>query len=186
MFEVIDIDRKNIFILEDKDVYKDIINICFKSAILKTHNTYNSWKKRNKNEIFYNLIVGDVAKKIIGTYLKQNGITCIDYDEIRNDNFKLPDHFDLKYNNIQIEVKSSIEKYTLDLNTLLNNRRIINNHHHNHINKSEVIIQVFFMPSKLNMIKHLDIILNSEFSKESTRGIANFVFNHLQPLVVGY
>ena len=56
--------------------------------------------------------MGDIAKLCYKNFLEANNIVVIDYDQIRNDKFKNPDKFDLKINEIELEIKSSLEKYT--------------------------------------------------------------------------
>ena len=114
----------------------------------KGERTYDRFKKRYSLEKFMNLFPGDLAKNLFRMSVKNNfGIELLDYDRIRKDNFENNDLFDLKYKTknceIEIEVKSSIEKYSRGKEILINNRRIII---FNKRGIKDVIAQVLFIP----------------------------------------
>ena len=116
------------------------------NSIKKIDNTINTWQKRNKIQILSDFLIGDLAKLCYKKFLIDNNLNVTDFDSVRQDNFKNHDRFDLSYSNNNIEVKSSLEKYTCDLEMIVNKRRIIDNKYSTHINKANVILQVFFCP----------------------------------------
>jgi hypothetical protein len=109
----------------------------------KKNNTANTWQSgRSEFKKFTDLFPGDLAKNIVRYEAKKNGIEFIDYDKIRTDNFMYNDKYDLSYTNKFIEVKSSIEKYSNALVTLINSRRFIV---YPNREISDLIFQVFYV-----------------------------------------
>lgn len=188
-------------IVESEDVYW-----ASHTAYLKTKNTYDSWQKRTDFQRFINIFFGDLAKNLIKENIilslnkefdieDQNNLNnfLIEYDLIRQDGFLKPDKFDLLFNNnktkLEIEVKSSIEKYiqTFDRIDDLNNRRIIVNVGNEHEHFSDVVIQVIFMSQRNQLDKLNERFKNYRFNNEN---IDNYLSNLLKidfkSLFVGY
>jgi len=110
--------------------------------------TFDKFKNRTSFERFMNLFTGDLAKNLFRKLVEDKfGINLIDYDQIRKDNFEKYDLFDLKYETenceIEIEVKSSVEKYSRDKDNLIEKRRIIV---YDEKGIKDIIVQVLFIP----------------------------------------
>ncbi|MCF7559410.1 hypothetical protein L3X39_02085 [Sabulilitoribacter multivorans] len=121
------------------------VNFAFITSYKKSNkeNTANTWQpKRSPFKKFTDLFPGDLAKNIVRFLLEQKNLIIQDYDKIRTDNFRFNDKFDLKFNNKEIEVKSSIEKYSNDIQNLIVNRRYIV---YPNRNISDLIFQVFYI-----------------------------------------
>jgi hypothetical protein len=124
---------------------KDEIDFAYHTAYQKSinRNTANTWQKnRSGFRKFTDLFAGDLAKNLVRNWLKQQHITVIDYDQIRTDNFNKPDEFDLKHHQIIIEVKSSIEKHSSEIENLLEKRRFII---YPQKEFADIIVQVFYV-----------------------------------------
>lgn len=154
------------------------------TAYFKTKNTFDSWQKRTICKRFTNIFLGDLAKNIFKTYIMllrpyyfKNNI--IEYDLVRTDWFKNPDKFDLKIVNnnkeCTIEVKSSGEKYSNDINKLLD-RRIIINFGNEHQHFECMVVQILFVPKNLNFFKNED---HFECKNSSDQYFNNFVNNYI-------
>lgn len=96
------------FSVPDTVINKTIVTTIRKYLYTIQNLTYN----RTPVELLDNLFMGDFAKNSLFYYLKDvNRKNVVDYDEIRTDNFELPDPgWDIMSldNNLKIEVKSSI------------------------------------------------------------------------------
>jgi len=125
--------------------YPDELRFAFTTAKLKAdkRNTQDTWQlDRSSFRKFTDLFPGDLAKNLVRRFFDSKAIMLIDYDKIRTDNFEQHDLFDLKHNELRIEVKSSIEKRTNSIDFIVEKRRIII-----YANKplSDITIQVFFL-----------------------------------------
>lgn len=143
---------------EDKDL-KEEIEFAKHTAEEKSkgNRTYDKFKERTSFERFMNLFPGDLAKNLFRKELnKRFGINLVDYDKIREDRFEKFDLFDLKIEiesqEIEIEVKSSIEKSLLNSNKnkLIEYRRIII---YNERGIKDIIVQVLFVPKDEKCLK---------------------------------
>lgn len=109
----------------------------------KKDNTANTWQAgRSEFKKFTDLFPGDLAKNIVRYTARNHGIILVDYDKIRTDNFQYNDKFDLTYEGKYFEVKSSIEKYSNALSTLIDGRRFIV---YPNREISDLIFQVFYV-----------------------------------------
>ncbi len=176
----------------NRDLRKEEINWSYKTAIKKTKNTRDSWKNRSDIQRFLDIFLGDLAKNLVIFKLKEiyPKIEIIEYDKIRKDDFKNPDLYDFKINNLDIEIKSSIEKYTKDISIMKKTRNIIFNKNNEHEKISDFVFQVFFLPDDLKFLKSIsDGKFNNynleEFVKEKMKEvlklevyIAGFVNKH--------
>lgn len=139
---------------------KNSIMWALETAEKKACNTFDSWKKRTIEQRFLDIFIGDLAKCIVKRELISRFPKIVDYlteyDLVRRDNFKNNDEFDLKVLNIyNIEIKSSFEKYSTDLNIINNSRNIIVNKNNCHENQSDFIFQVIYIHSDLNWFKKI-------------------------------
>lgn len=140
------------------DEMKRCSNWAFKTAYNKANYTFDSWQKRpNKYSKFVDIYYGDFAKNIVKSFLLEMNpkLEIEEYDEIRTDDFKEHDLFDLRLKGKKIEVKSSLEKYLNNLDSIYNDRRIIINVNGYHQTLSDFVVQVFFIPIDL---KHYEKI----------------------------
>lgn len=138
------ITKKDIIKIKILDI-TDEANFAFVTSIKKSkkENTANTWQsKRSSFKKFTDLFPGDLAKNIVRFILEQKGLIVQDYDKIRTDDFRFNDKFDLKFKDKEIEVKSSIEKYSNDIENLIVNRRYIV---YPNRNISDLIFQVFYV-----------------------------------------
>ncbi|ABS44544.1 hypothetical protein JJD26997_0952 [Campylobacter jejuni subsp. doylei 269.97] len=141
--------------------HKKELEWAVKTASLKVNNTVDSWQQRTIYKRFTNIFLGDLAKNIFKTFLITENVNLkeklIEYDEIRTDNFKNKDEFDLRiYKNdkyCNFEVKSSGEKYSNNYNDLLK-RNIIVNYGNIHQHLECAIIQIIFVPNNLSFFKN--------------------------------
>lgn len=174
--------------------YRDELNFAFKTAKLKANkdNTQNTWQsERSSFRKFTDLFPGDLAKNVVRRFFDAKSITLIDYDKIRTDNFEQHDLFDLKHNELVIEVKSSVEKTSNFLNDIIKKRRIII-----YPNKrlSEIIIQVFYLfkddscKSFLNDMEKLaeDLFKEKYHIHDETDFTRKFVACSPEAFIMGY
>lgn len=165
----------------------DLIRDAYRISNKKINFTVNTWQKRTKLQILSDFWVGDLAKIVVKNYLQENGLLVTDYDSIRTDNFKLADQFDLKVNDLEIEIKSSIEKYSKDLTLIINKRRIIDNKHLSHENQSNIVIQVFFVPKDLNIAKKFETeMANLAWNNENIKKIAKILELQFEIYIMGW
>lgn len=151
------------FFMLDVNQHISEIEWALRTAYLKTNNTIDTWQNRSQCKRFTNLFLGDLAKNLFKTFIinqrPQYENFIVEYDLIRSDEFRNRDEFDLKIvNNGQecnIEVKSSGEKYSNNINSLLS-RRIIINFGNQHQHFECVAVQVMFVPSNLTFFQNED------------------------------
>lgn len=136
-------------------INKKEVDWAYMTAIRKLDNTNDSWKKRSKIQRFMDIFVGDLAKNLVVSELFKlyPKINIEEYDKIREDNFINSDLFDIKINGFEIEIKSSVEKYTKNINAIKNARNIIFNKNNIHEKLNDFIFQVFFIPNDLSFFK---------------------------------
>lgn len=145
--------------------YKTELEWAKKTAYSKTCNTIDTWQKRSDCKRFTNLFLGDLAKNIFKKFIleirPQFVENIVEYDLIRNDDFRNPDQFDLRVEKdnqyCNIEVKSSAEKSIQNINELVNKRRIIINIGNQHQHFECFAVQVLFVPENLDFFKNEDI-----------------------------
>lgn len=152
MFRKINIGSGYIYCVEKDDSLKENAKWGMTTALNKASYTIDTWQKRpNKFSKFVDIYYGDYAKNIVKSFLlffcKNLDIT--EYDLIRTDDFKEHDLFDLKHSGKEIEIKSSLEKYTNSIVKIYNKRRIIININSPHETVSDFVVQVFFVPDDL-------------------------------------
>ena len=150
MFEKINI-LNSYFYKCDNKLIKDEINWAYITAKNKFNFTKDFWPRGCLTR-FFDFFFGDLAKNIVKVFLlSQNpNLKIIEYDQVRIDNFEKPDEYDLKIGDFEIEVKSSLEKYTDKLETMLNERRIIIGLYKPNEPIPDYRVQVFFIPMKLD------------------------------------
>jgi len=141
----------------NRELRSSEIEWSYRTAIKKTKNTKDSWKKRSDVQRFLDIFLGDLAKNLIIFKLKENypKINIIEYDRIRKDNYINPDLYDFKIENLEIEVKSSIEKYTKNIDIIKNTRNIIFNKNNEHEKESDFVFQIFFIHNDLKFLKSI-------------------------------
>ncbi|HEC1770836.1 hypothetical protein UPTC5105_00827 [Campylobacter lari] len=177
------------FIVND---YKKELMWATKTALLKANNTVDSWQQRTIYKRFTNIFLGDLAKNILKTFLITENASLkdelIEYDEIRTDNFKNKDEFDLrihknnKYYNF--EVKSSGEKYLNNHNGLLN-RNIIINYGNIHQHFEWAVVQIMFIPNDLSFFKNEDYFAES-LDIFVEKYLQDFISANVLAYIVGY
>lgn len=158
MFTKIRTDNGYVYKVDSSEQRVKCAEWAYKTAIAKANYTADTWQKRpNKYAKFVDIYYGDYAKNLLKLFILSNNSesTVTEYDEVRTDDFKYHDLYDLMICDSTIEVKSSLEKYTSDLNRIYNGRRIIINVNSPHENLSDFVVQVFFVPSDL---KHYESI----------------------------
>lgn len=177
------VEALNVSVDEKLDCIRDAYRVSRK----KVKYTANTWKKRTDMQILSDHWVGDFAKQTVKLYLQSQNLSVIDYDDVRDDGFKRPDMFDLTYNGIEIEIKSSVEKYTTNLIDIINKRRIIDNKYSSHVNHSNIIVQVFFIPKKAIIGKKFEMEVGSlPFNDDSIRKIATILQNQFDVYIMGW
>jgi hypothetical protein len=113
--------RSRFIKMEQTFFNKDVIELPFNEDIANKSyiNSIKKFKYTMKNksydrtpiELFDNILMGDIAKNSFLNCLRDQGYNCVDYDEIREDNFENNDPgWDIKIGSkkVCIEVKSSI------------------------------------------------------------------------------
>ena len=118
------------------EVTPQVINKTVNNTIEKyLYTILNMGYSRTPVELLDNIFMGDFAKNLIYKYLAQQSINIEDYDEIRTDNFQNPDNgWDLKVNNLKIEVKSS----AIPKSDIVNNNKLSKNTFQNILNNRDV------------------------------------------------
>ena len=190
-YETIEIENKLIEKINFTDTQKKaIIKKAINLSLQKVENTINSWQKRNKLQILSDFLLGDIAKLCYKNFLEANNIVVIDYDQIRNDKFKNPDKFDLKINVIELEIKSSLEKYTIDLSTIVNKRRIIDNKNSCHEREHDIVCQVFFVPKILTGLQkskeYEENMKSLDYNNENKIKMCNLILNEFDIYLLGW
>ena len=179
----------------DMNEHNKEIDWAFKTAKAKTENTINSYKQRTPLEKFANIFLGDFAKNLVKTFLinevKESGKYLVEYDLIRKDNFKYHDKYDLKFKDenqsFSIEVKSSGEKYSKNVDNLFN-RRIIINKNNIHEKVEPIVFQIIFVPRDLNFFKDETLEKYKDFDFENAIKFykEEFISQDIKPYIVGY
>lgn len=165
----------------------------FKTAYLKTKNTIDTWQQRSPCKRFTNIFLGDLAKNLFKSFIlfyRPHFMKfVVEYDIMRNDNFSQADEYDLRIINnntfYNIEIKSSGEKYTHDINSLLNNRRIVVNVNNIHQHFEDFLIQVMFVPTDLNFFKNENFDCK-DFELFCRKYLQNFYSQNITAYIVGY
>jgi hypothetical protein len=172
----------------------DEVNFAFQTSDIKSrkNNTANTWQSgRSEFKKFTDLFPGDLAKNIVRYAASKEGIEFIDYDKIRTDNFQYNDKFDLSLKNQFIEVKSSVEKYTNSLTTLVSSRRFIV---YPNREISDLIFQVFYIFESFegknfftDMEKLTDIQFQEKYNINSKKSfIDNFMKYSPKGCIMGF
>lgn len=141
----------------------DAIAWAHETALKKCSYTQDSWQNRSPCKRFTNIFLGDLAKNLIMKFLRDElrlpDASLVEYDRIRTDGFKCNDMFDLAINSVggrkNIEVKSSGEKFSGNLDKLME-RRIIVNMNNVHTHFEWLAVQVLFVPENLSFFKNED------------------------------
>ncbi|WP_308574761.1 hypothetical protein [uncultured Fusobacterium sp.] len=151
--EIVDTQKNFFFYTLNVNECQNEISWAKETALKKTNNTFDSWQNRTSTKRFTNIFQGDLAKNIIKKFICSNipKLSLIEYDKVRTDNFIDKDLYDLKFQNFEIEVKSSAEKQNLTLVDFYNRRRIIINKNNCHEHNFFMTFQVFYKP-KFNFI----------------------------------
>ena len=178
--------------LIDESVHDFCLALATETALKKLRNTADTWQNRHPNAKVMDLLFGDYAKNIVKQYLYliMPDIDIIEYDQIRTDDFVNRDLFDLKVGNDEIEVKSSLEKYSRNLNTINNDRNIIINRHYSHISNAKYIFQVFYIPNNLSSfisMEAINLINSQEFNSEIFENhIKDFSLSKMDVFICGW
>lgn len=159
MFKKINVSSSYFYVVEKDESIIKASNWAYKTAFLKSNYTEDTWQKRpNKYSKFVDIYYGDFAKNIVKAFLlnKNSDLDLIEFDLVRDDDFKNHDDYDLKLAGKEIEIKSSLEKYSKSTLTLLDNRRIIVNVGGSHETISDFVVQVFFVPNNLRRFEYIE------------------------------
>lgn len=175
----------------DNENYTRCLEWAVFTANEKLKNTADTWQLRNPNAKIVDILSGDLAKNIVKQFIEENSEhEVIEFDAIRDDNFVNTDAFDLMIGEYEIEVKSSLEKYSKDVNILYTKRNIIINQHHSHLTKSRYIFQVFYVPNDLSSFKKIEKLNkngDAEFSTELFENHLNlFALENLDVYICGW
>lgn len=148
MFKKINV-RNSYFYKVNVTNLKEDLNWAYITASNKFNHTMDHWSRGCLTK-FFDFYFGDLAKNIVKKFIisKDNLLRIVEYDQVREDNFEKPDLYDLMIGNLEIEVKSSLEKYTNNLDDIYINRRIIIGLYTTNINVPDYRIQVFFVPNE--------------------------------------
>ena len=178
--------------LVDESIHDFCLILAKETALKKLRNTADTWQSRHPNAKIMDLLFGDYAKNIVKQYLylMMPDVDIIEYEQIRTDNFVNRDLFDLKIGNDEIEVKSSLEKYSRNLNTINTDRNIIINRHYSHISNAKYIFQVFYIPNNLSSfisMEAINLTNSKEFSSEIfTNHIQDFSLSKMDVFICGW
>lgn len=148
MFKKIKID-KSYFYQVNKELIKEELNWAYNTAQAKFIYTIDYWERGCLTK-FFDIYFGDLAKNIIKSFIERNTkMNILEFDRVRTDQFTKHDQYDLMIRNHEIEVKSSLEKYTNNLFDLYNKRRIIIGLYKQNEIVPDYRVQVFFIPIKI-------------------------------------
>lgn len=178
MFEKMSFDGGYFYKLLQLDDTKGIFDWAEETAKAKVEHTMDSWQTRNsKFAKFVDIYYGDLAKNVVRKFIENNieGIEIVEYDKIRNDDFKNHDLFDLKINNKKVEIKSSLEKKLSQPKDLFYSRRIIINLNNMHQTISDFVIQVFYVPDDINHYIEIEKMNNEANDQEFEKNCKNEV-----------
>lgn len=170
------------------NIHDEDIEWAFFTSVSKLDNTFDSWKKRSDNQRFLDIFIGDLAKNIVKRNLIElypNIENCIkEYDKIRDDKFKGSDEYDLliqeKYT---VEVKSSIEKYSNNIDLIKKNRNIIVNINNVHESKSDFIFQIMYIPNNRDFFTNIS---NGSFDNDKIEILFDKIKKELLNNTVSY
>lgn len=178
--------------LVDISVHKICLESARNTSLKKLINTIDTWQTRHPNAKVLDLLFGDYAKNVVKQYIlfKNANIKIIEYDQIKSDIFVNRDLFDLKIGEDEIEVKSSLEKYTRDLPTINTKRNIIVNRHSSHVSEARYIFQVFYIPKDLKSFIAMEEI-NAEKSRRFNKDLFEehlkiFSLDHMDVYICGW
>lgn len=170
------------------------IDWAFKTAKLKLNYTIDSYKQRSDFSRFSNIFLGDLAKNMVKKFIllesKESKNYLKEYDRIRNDNFEHSDKYDLKFEvnekkKFNIEVKSSGEKYSKDLNRLLE-RKVILNKNNVHEKIEPIVFQVMFVPKDLKFFNDQSKYEKMDFDEAIVKYKQDFLKQDIKGYIVGY
>jgi len=131
-------------------------------TLKKLKHTADTWQDRKQHTIkkILDIFKGDLAKELVKDILKRDGFEDFeDYDVWRvesgvDPNFERPGDWDLRIcDRITVEIKSSIEKSTNDLEFILKNRRFTIYYGKA---KCDINIQVFYIPINLDFGRRVE------------------------------
>lgn len=100
-------------------------------------------RDRETFEKYQRSVTGDLAKLCVKRWIEENGLECIDWDDVRTSWKSQRKRFDLNVNDHDIEVRSSISSYPT-IQEVLRNEHII---HPSNVRVKEITVQVFFKDS---------------------------------------
>jgi len=101
-------------------------------------------RNRSAFEKFQRSVIGDMAKLSLKSWLEERGFEVIDWDDVRTSWRSQRKDYDLRVNDHNIEVRSSISQYD-NINDVLINEHII---HPCNVKIKEITIQAFFSDSR--------------------------------------
>lgn len=97
-------------------------------------------RQRTTFERYQRSVIGDMAKLSVKSWLEENGLEVIDWDDVRTSWRSQRKQFDLQVNGHNIEVRSSISNYRTIRETIRNENII----HPCNVRAKEITIQTFF------------------------------------------
>lgn len=170
------------------------VNWAKTTALKKANHTADTWQGRSPHKRFENIFLGDLAKNIVKKYLLQEiaGIApfLLEYDQIRTDDFRNRDMFDLMIKNeaasIELEIKSSGEKTLSDPSSLNSSRRLIINQPGPHYHLSDACIQVMFVPANMQFFKNEITASQLSLDKYSETYIQEFSAASVSAHIMGF
>lgn len=111
----------------DEDIKSDALDIAKRKAPYTMKWSVGDYERDSKKQL-YNLWQGKIADKKTMQWLESNGFQIEEYDQVRMNNFKNPDPWDLRVvsSNIEIEVRSScIAKPNHDLSYVISSYKLL-------------------------------------------------------------
>lgn len=111
----------------DEQIRQDALDIAKRKAPYTMKWSVSNFERNEKRQL-NNLWQGKIADKGTMKWLVTKGFSIEEYDQIRTDNFKHPDPWDLRIikSNIEIEVRSScLAKTSHDLAYVINNYKLL-------------------------------------------------------------
>lgn len=176
--------KDSYFYEADYEQLKEELNWAFKTAENKFNHTVDFWDRGCLTR-FFDFFFGDLAKNIVITFLKESEPTLDvkEYDKLRTDDFTEADLFDLMIDELEIEVKSSLEKYTNNLETIYFKRRIIIGLYKKNEKVPDYRVQVFYIPN--NYRGFWDFMQNDSCNCGELSNHRGFIFEKLPNLMKG-
>lgn len=144
------------------------------TARMKATYTMDTWlRKRTPQERFVTLYEGDLAKVALKEFLGINSVPYEDYDEVRDDEFKYRDKWDIRVKrSYLVEIKSSVESRTSDVETVLSQRRYMVYPG----KEADINVQAYYVPrlsgfevSFANFIKNMNEVRKLELDEIAKR-----------------